>query len=375
MQKRLNFFLILIVFSFASNLFAQGEANIWYFGDHAGLDFNGGAPVALTDGALNTPEGCAAISNSSGALLFYTDGVTVWNKQHHPMPNGTGLMGDGSSTQSALIVPKPGVQDIYYVFTTSAFTSTINECNYSEIDMTLSGGMGDVTYNKNISLSTNSSEKLCAVKKENNFDYWVIAHELNSSVFLVYSITSAGVNTSPVTSNAGSIVPKWGIGYLKASVNGRNLAQAIYGQSGAVDVLKFNNYTGIISDNFSIQSGTAPYGVEFSPDGTRLYETTDMGMFIYQFDLTLGSSAAIIASSTIIIPSDTINYHYDYALQLGPDGKIYVANFGNFLSCINNPNALGSACGFVDFAIDLLGRTSNFSLPNFISSCFSSCSA
>ena len=37
---------------------AQGEANIWYFGKNAGLDFNSGSPVALTNGQLVTSEGC-----------------------------------------------------------------------------------------------------------------------------------------------------------------------------------------------------------------------------------------------------------------------------------------------------------------------------
>jgi len=50
---------------------AQGEANIWYFGQNAGIDFNSGSPVALTNGQLVTDEGCATISNSSGQLLFY----------------------------------------------------------------------------------------------------------------------------------------------------------------------------------------------------------------------------------------------------------------------------------------------------------------
>ena len=58
------------------------EGNIWYFGEYAGLDFNSGSPVALTNGQLNTNEGCATISDNNGNLLFYTDGMTVYNKSH-----------------------------------------------------------------------------------------------------------------------------------------------------------------------------------------------------------------------------------------------------------------------------------------------------
>ena len=67
---------------------AQREANIWYFGANAGLDFNSGAPVPLTNGQVNTAEGCSAISDSAGNLLFYTDGLWVYNRNHTSMPNG-----------------------------------------------------------------------------------------------------------------------------------------------------------------------------------------------------------------------------------------------------------------------------------------------
>src|SRR5215468_10973697 len=96
----------------SSNVFSQGQADWWYFGQNAGVSFQTGDPVAVSDGQLNTSEGCATISNSAGNLLFYTDGITVWNRNHVPMPNGFGLMGNPSSTQSGVIVQKPGSSNI-----------------------------------------------------------------------------------------------------------------------------------------------------------------------------------------------------------------------------------------------------------------------
>ncbi len=69
---------LLILFLSTAFAQAQGEANIWYFGQNAGLDFNSGSPVALLDGQINTYEGCAIISTSDGQLLFYTDGITIY---------------------------------------------------------------------------------------------------------------------------------------------------------------------------------------------------------------------------------------------------------------------------------------------------------
>ena len=107
-------FNFLIIFLFITNfLFSQGEANIWYFGHQAGLDFNSGSPVALTNSKMVTDEGSASISDASGKLLFYTDGTAVWNSLHDTMQNGFDLYGDPSSTQSAVIIQKPGSSTIY----------------------------------------------------------------------------------------------------------------------------------------------------------------------------------------------------------------------------------------------------------------------
>ena len=75
-----KFVIILVIVLLYFTGFSQNETNIWYFGTNAGLDFNSGAPVPLLDGALDTQEGCATISDNTGSLLFYTDGTTVYNQ-------------------------------------------------------------------------------------------------------------------------------------------------------------------------------------------------------------------------------------------------------------------------------------------------------
>src|SRR5690349_19226675 len=98
-------------------LLAQQEASKWYFGRFAGLDFSSGSPEVISGGQINTLEGVATISDHSGNLLFYTDGMTVWNRFHQVMSNGTGLHGHPSSTQSAVVVPVIGDATRYYIFT------------------------------------------------------------------------------------------------------------------------------------------------------------------------------------------------------------------------------------------------------------------
>ena len=158
--------------------FSQNEAAIWYFGQFAGLDFNSGVPVVLTDGQINTFEGCATISDFQGNLLFYTDGVTVWDRTHNMMPNGNGLLGNTSSTQSAIIVPKPNNINQYYIISVDSrgFSAlSANGIRYTTVDLTLNGGLGDViTSEKNIVLVAQAYEKVTAVQHADNNSFWIM---------------------------------------------------------------------------------------------------------------------------------------------------------------------------------------------------------
>src|SRR6188768_434859 len=159
MKKILLPFIFLISFTAS----AQHEADKWFFGTFAGLDFFNGSPVVLSGSAMATNEGCATISDNNGNLLFYTDGITVWNKTHQVMPNGTGLMGGISSTQSSICIPLPGSTTIYYLFTVDEVGGP-NGFRYSIVDMSLQSGLGDVT-TKNTLIQNTMTEKLTAVKQ------------------------------------------------------------------------------------------------------------------------------------------------------------------------------------------------------------------
>ena len=144
----------------------QGEAFHWYFGGYgpsAGLSFHTDPPTALNDGEMAMVSGGGAtISDPCGNLLFYTDADTVWNRNHQPMPNGFGLWPWPS--MHAVIAPHPGNSDQYFLFTTGDnLSDPLNptyDLNYSIIDLSLDGGMGDVIM-KNTFLTDSTSHKNC----------------------------------------------------------------------------------------------------------------------------------------------------------------------------------------------------------------------
>ena len=350
---------------------AQHRTDKWYFGVMAGLDFTGGSPVAISTSSINTNEGCSSISDSLGNLLFYTDGVTVWNRLHQVMPNGTGLTGGISATQSALVVPVPGSSTLYYIFTVDEIGGP-NGFRYSEVDMTLDAGNGDVTANKNIFLLNNVTEKLSAVLHNNGNDYWVAVHEWGSDAFYVYLLTATGLQAAPVVSHTGMVHDSTQIqntyGQMKFSSCGNKLALAA-GYLNTAELFDFDNSTGAVLNPVSIIFFDHVYGIEFSPNESRLYVSTyAAGGSIEQFDLSSGIAATIIASqSNVGLVTDV------YALQAGPDGKIYVCkSFNSHLGVINAPNALAPSCNFVDNFVDLdpnfNGITSALGLPGFVHS-------
>jgi len=341
------------------------QGNIWYFGSNAGLDFNSGSPVVLTDGQLVAWEGVASIADGNGDLLFYTNGIIVWNKEHGIMPNGADLMGNDSSAQSGVIVPKPMSPDIYYIFTVDA-QGAPNGFRYSEVDLTLQGGLGDVTANKNIPLQVPTTEQITAVLHQNGTDIWVLTHELGTNKFYAYLVTSAGVSAAPVTSNTGAAIDLWNtgdaIGYMKASPDGTRIGMA--NQAAGVQLFDFDNATGEVSNGITISTVQMQYGLEFSESGNVLYTSNEGTSEIYQYDLL---AADIGASALLVLTGQSSGG----ALQLAPNGKIYQTMVSSpYLNAINNPNEVGMGCDPELQAVDLSPAMGNFGLPSFIQSYF-----
>ncbi len=361
--RAILFFLFLLI---AIDLSAQRQAENWYFGEYAGLNFATGNPVTLLDGAMITREGCITVSDTSGRLMFYSDGKSVFNRKHIRMPSGISLFGHASSTQSCIVVPWPGRPNDYFIFTTDALENTyLNGLNYSVVNMLKNNGDGDVVTRNQVLLS-GSSEKITAVRHTNGIDVWLISHDIDNNDFLVYIITRNGVNTVPLRQRSGPVVQLGDIGYLKASSLGTRLVMAT-AMPGLLNLFRFDRASGLISSAVQISNQIA-YGAEFSPNGALLYSSSVSDLSIYQYDLSL--SDANVAGSRIAIGRTSASSNG--ALQLAPNGRIYLAHETSAnLSEIARPNIRGVGCGYRDRAIDLGGRVSALGLPNMFPAVFS----
>lgn len=361
MKQHYSILKVLIVSLAFSATYAQGETSKWYFGNKAGLDFSSGNPVTVFDGQLNTVEGCSSIADAQGNLQFYTNGMTVWNKFHVAMPNGTGLFGDFSSSQAAVIVQKPGTDNIYYIFTTSPF-ETDGGFRYSIVDATANGGWGEVTA-KNILLNASTCEKVSVIRHGNGQDVWIVTHEYDNNEFYAVQVTASGISPIQVTSNVGCNVTADAdhanaIGYMKVSNDGSKIV-ACHTFMNKAELFDFNTTTGQVSNARLLCDDANVYGAEFSPDNNVLYISAVEQKKIFQFDLT----APNIADSKITV---AILPQSPGALQMAPDGKIYIAMAEtDKLSVITKPNKLGAGCNITVNSIDLEGRMCLLGLPSF----------
>ncbi|MBX3163152.1 MAG: T9SS type A sorting domain-containing protein [Bacteroidetes bacterium] len=330
---------------------AQNENTKWYFGLHVGLDFMTNPPSIINNSAMHAGEGCSSIADTAGNTLFYTNGITVWNKQNNVMANGAGLLGDLSSTQSALIIKLPYSANLYYIFTAAAWGGTTG-ISYSIVDMNLAAGMGSVTV-KNAPLFKNyCTEQLTAVKHANGVDFWIMTHELVTNNFRAYLFSAVGISTVAVVSSAGTPHNQY-VGSMKCSPSGQKLASVL--MNYLVELYDFDNSTGIVSNPLRLEG--SGYGCEFSPDGTKFYCTqwdgdNNHNSTIKQWDLNnlvLPAVYVYNVSVSVILPNYGLTTDIGFrALQLAPDNKIYVARRTfQSIGVINNPDAAGAACNFV----------------------------
>ncbi len=342
------------------------RANIWYFGNNAGIDFNplpDDPAKAISNPVMNAPEGTATISDRNGQVIFFTDGDKVWDRSNTEIAAGIG--GEPGASQSALIIPVPGDETLFYIFTTKEVYGTgTYEVRYSLFDLKLNNGTGGLV-EQNVLLFARSTERLTGNAN------WLIAHEYGNNSFRAYRITQQGIS-NPVISSIGSdhayAYAENGQGYMKlGSQNRLAVALSTPGVSNVVEVFDFTDSTGVVS-NFRTANLNEPngqvYGVEVSPGGNKLFATLQNGGTSQLVEFAFDSLGIPYLKKPPIAPvTEKLG-----AIQLGPDGQLYVAADGQqYLKVIQVVEDTTQVSVFQPTNFDLLGGTnSNLGLPNFI---------
>ena len=337
---------------------------IWYltrsFGSDLLVDFRNDPPTVTCNGGVGSSdgfEGTAVFTDpSSGELLFYTDGRSVFNgATHQQLANGSGLSGDASATEPALIAPKIGTDNQgFYIFTNATNVSAPSTVSYSEIDLT-QGPSGTVT-NKNVQLfSGNPGEALDLLPHTNETDFWVLIYDSAANIN-AYLVDGGGLITTPVVSALGLSGQ-----VMRSSINHTLdydtlvLSQNYGGANGAIAVATIDRSSGQVSPATVIATGDLGYHASFSEDGSKIYYvrgTEGWSGQAYQYDLS--------TSTETLLGGQGLG-----AAKLAPNGKLYWVGVDDpYLGVVNQPDLPGVAADYVVDGLYLEGCVSGFGVPN-----------
>jgi gliding motility-associated-like protein len=378
-------FQLCLLFSCAV-VYGQGENNIWALNRNNGIDFNGSSPVAITT-AMNSNwiQGSATVCTPGGALLFYSNGGKIWDRNHNLMPNGSLAPNlPLAARQGTVIVPIPNDVNRYYVFSLqetarATFTDLLDinsRLYYTIVDMSLNNGLGDVVPGEKWKLLDNYlAEKMIAIKGD-RCNVWLLVRSKKTNQYKSYEITRGGINPQPVLSTCGTF-PLESYIYcpIKVSPDRRKLAASLspkeynLGIDVGIETYDFDPLTGIVSNpqvidnglNLSFYSVNTHYYFDlcFSPNNSKLYATSLVGAWpsppqdVFQYDMSQPNAAAIQASKTPVFSSQSLSYYQPgyyrfYDLELGPNGKLYCSSLYQYdfigpgpISVINAPDQPG----------------------------------
>jgi hypothetical protein len=371
------FFLIL-----SYTVTAQQYDKTWVLGQYmSSLTFSGDSviPALLPNNTIQSYETIANICDTGGNLLFYTNGVNVYNIQGNIMVNGDSLSAPSEyydqviqegmpGRQDAIILPKPDDNNLYYIFhcTPSDTLCTINGAGYeplnlyySIVDMRMDNGRGAVVSKNNpiIQGEILSASRLAACRHANGRDWWIVKNAWHENIYYEFLLTPDTL-LGPFIQQIGSLygaeneLP----GYSNFSPDGSKYASVT--AVSYVILMDFDRCTGLFSnpDSFynnqyatNTNSVSGGLSVAFSPNNRFLY-VTDPNV-LNQYDL---HSAQI--HDSVRIETDTEFYEMN-TLQLAPNNKIYISCFngGSYkIHVINQPDSLGLACDFQLFGQDVL---------------------
>ncbi|MCW5922878.1 MAG: PKD domain-containing protein [Saprospiraceae bacterium] len=384
---------ILLLACFPFLLIGQGHENTMIFG-YAGGSASPDDPafglnvLTFTDGSLqlsdNQESECffndtdAAISDSEGNLLFYFNGIDIYNRAHQIMENGDTL-NEYKPTgydlpQGAIIIPYPEKENNYILFHmeegyVAPWGNTGVGLYYSVIDMEENNGLGKVVQLKlPLVIDTLEYGKLAVVRHANGRDWWLVTGESWKNTFYRILIDPGGIHLAGKQTVGVHRVD--GIGQVSFSPDGTKYVMfASVGAAGYwqyVDIYDFDRCNGLFSnhEHFELTGNSGNGGAIISPNSRWLYVPSKDWLYKYNLNANpIEITKEIIGTYEPFNDPFPTKFHRGF---LAPDNKIYIitTSGSRTLHVIHKPDEPGTECAFEQHGIRL-PCNNNSSLPTF----------
>lgn len=374
--------LLLILLYTTAILQAQNKRDYqWIIGGNSigngiALDFNA-SPVEITGKktGIFMASSNTSMSDSSGKLLYYSNGCRIMNASAETMENGDeinpGLIQDGFCTsgggsplnQAVITIPSPGSDSIYFLFNLdlgypdSDHSRVLPRNLYCQkIDMSKDSGLGAVVQKNVVAVYDSfSMGNVQACRHANGKDWWIIVPRAHSNCYFLVPVTNEGVQPAQLKCSGSVWIDPDAGGQATFSPDGKKYIR--FNAWNGLNIFDFDAASGDLSNpvHVDFSNDTVNYiaGASVSPNSRYLYISARKNL--YQFDL---QAPDIGASRTLIATWDGYQNPYPtifFMSALAPDGKIYISNTSSTfnLHVINKPNCPGVACQLVQHGVVL----------------------
>ncbi|MEM1323095.1 MAG: T9SS type A sorting domain-containing protein [Bacteroidota bacterium] len=390
---------VIIFFSFFYlTLFAQKEDYVWMMGGGRGnfpqftsfyIDFNSYPPKmegVLQNFRFNVVS--TSITDMTGQLLCYSNGVDIKGSDHGVIDNGNSLTdslffsGGLTAPQGTIILPLPEDDNKYFFLTSDIFIfelnfrtiAAISPLYYAYFDMSLNGGSGEVTSRDHVlNTDTLAGGQFVATRHGNGRDWWLICPKYHSNRYHRYLLTLQGIQEMGHQDVGTQVFDDLGSAIF--SPDGRHYVRynsyAYDTNKVYIDLYDFDRCNGLLSNHRQYEiDRRVPGGVCFSPNSQYLY--VSLWDEIWQYDMTapdiFDSGIKVAEYDGFLGLNQTLEYPTRFfMMQNTPDGRIII-NIPNvnaqYLHTIQYPDRRGMACEVQQHSI-LLPAFNTFTLPNF----------
>ncbi len=319
--------------------YGQGQRNLFFNSNEnvIRLDFSTDPPTPFPTGIIGSYEGIAHYEDGSGNALFWFNANGVYDSYNILMPGALGILADDSSAEIC-ISPVPCDPDRYYIFYND---QTCSSLYYSIVDMTLNGGLGDVT-DLNTSIDTNNfSEGMEVIEIPDSPNFWLLTYNCNTG-FTKFLISENGLSNGEVIYNypppPGGYDGRGELDYHAGRIG------ICFGFTSTVFVADFDPVLGELTNPVTLNAAPnnqGTFGIDFSPDGSKAYfslwyELTSNYIYQYNFATASLSSYMPFLGINSSGPNPIVGLG---EIELGRDGKLYIIeDGGENILVINNPD-------------------------------------